>query len=300
MEQKNQKSEDKQLVSYKPIQTQLNGLEMTTLKEICSLSSKTFLKKNFSVEKIKESKSRPEFVYEFTSMLTRISNLAGIKTEIDDLNAQDITKMILNYFSNLSVPEIYKAFELERYGEYEKKTDHFQLFNAEYVSSVLNKYKDWKLNTLKQNSIDVFLQPAPLEKTEAEKEQIFKEFVTMVYNEIQEEGYSKDSWQLFFDLEKSGFIKVSNDEKHLMYKRELAKYTIEERKNIKLSNPINFKQSIKEFESQIKSKNKLAVVQNRCRSILVSEAIKQRCKSIEILFNVLNEIKKNEKSENAT
>lgn len=211
-----------------------------------------------------------------------------------------IFKFIDGYFSKLTVEEIVEAFRMYVARKF-PDVKVFRMIDCVSVSEVLNAYIEYR-----DKAIAPFIEKrkillnAPLEKTEAEKEQIFKEFVTMVYNEIQEEGYSKDSWQLFSDLEKSGFIKVSNDEKHLMYKRELAKYTIEERKNIKLSNPINFKQSIKEFESQIKGKNKLAVVQNRCRSILVSEAIKQRCKSIEILFNVLNEIKKNEKSENAT
>lgn len=211
-----------------------------------------------------------------------------------------IFKFIDGYFSKLTVEEIVEAFRMYVARKF-PDVKVFRMIDCVSVSEVLNAYIEYR-----DKAIAPFIEKrkillnAPLEKTEAEKEQIFKEFVTMVYNEIQEEGYSKDSWQLFSDLEKSGFIKVSNDEKHLMYKRELAKYTIEERKNIKLSNPINFKQSIKEFESQIKGKNKLAVVQNRCRSILVSEAIKQRCKSIEILFNVLNEINKNEKSENAT
>lgn len=61
--------------------------------------------------------------------------------------------MIQTMFKSLSLEEIDYAFKLERYGVYEYKTEHYQLFNAEYVSTVLNKYKKWVRNVRVNNNL---------------------------------------------------------------------------------------------------------------------------------------------------
>ena len=94
--------------------------------------------------KIKEISKEPRFNDLLGAMFTKISVLAGIKGEIDQFTKQDISKMILSTFKELSLEELHKAFELERYGVYDDKTDHFQLFDANYISQILKKYKKWK------------------------------------------------------------------------------------------------------------------------------------------------------------
>jgi hypothetical protein len=53
--------------------------------------------------------------------------------------------MILSACADLTIEEIYKAFELERYGSYELKTDHYGLFNAEYVAAVIKNTENGNL-----------------------------------------------------------------------------------------------------------------------------------------------------------
>ena len=92
----------------------------------------------------------------FAFLFTRIANLAGIKHALTEINKTDISEMLLNRFRNISLEEIDYAFKLERYGEWEK-TEHFQLFNSEYVSSILNKYKKW----IQRKRTDHKIKPTP-------------------------------------------------------------------------------------------------------------------------------------------
>lgn len=86
-------------------------------------------------------------------IVTKVNNLLGIKEEILDINKLDIKEMILMRFKGLSLNEIEFAFKLERFGTLNPKTEHFQLFNADYVSKVIDKYLKWKEFKLKNNII---------------------------------------------------------------------------------------------------------------------------------------------------
>lgn len=122
------------------IENRINEIE-----SFCNASPVAFLKKKQS--RIVDIEKGDEFFMTLGIMFTKIANLGGIKGEISEINKQDISKMILRRNKALSLEEIYFAFELERYGVYEEKTSHFQLFNADYVSTILNKYKKWKTTT---------------------------------------------------------------------------------------------------------------------------------------------------------
>ena len=104
-------------------------------------TSLAFVKSISETPKIKDRKTEVDIQPLIWVMLVKIAALSGVKDAIDDFNKSDILKMIFTSFSDLTVEEIYKAFELERYSQYEVKTEHFQLFNAEYVSAILKKYK---------------------------------------------------------------------------------------------------------------------------------------------------------------
>jgi hypothetical protein len=109
-------------------------------------TSLAFVKSISETPKIKDRKTEVDIQPLIWIMLVKIAALSGVKDTIDDFNKSDILKMIFTSFSDLTVEEIYKSFELERYSQYEAKTEHFQLFNAEYVSTILKKYKQWRTN----------------------------------------------------------------------------------------------------------------------------------------------------------
>lgn len=105
-------------------------------------------------------------------IFTKVSNLSGIKDPISEINKQDIKEMIFTRFGGLSLEEIDYAFKLERYGAYGDKTQHFQLFNSEYVSTVLNKYKKWLNEKRVNNNLPIAEKQKPQEMSEEEKQLI--------------------------------------------------------------------------------------------------------------------------------
>lgn len=116
-------------------------------------TSLAFVKSIPNTIKIKDRKTEIDIQPLIWILLVKIAALAGIKDAIDDFNKSDIMKMVFTSFSDLSIEEVHKAFSLERYSQYEVKTEHFQLFNAEYVSTILKKYKQWRLNVKIQHNL---------------------------------------------------------------------------------------------------------------------------------------------------
>lgn len=70
--------------------------------------------------------------------------LTGFKGEIPEINKEDITDLLFTRFSTISLNELSYAFKIDRHGYHGEPTPHYQLFNAEYVSKVLNKYLQYK------------------------------------------------------------------------------------------------------------------------------------------------------------
>ena len=125
--------------------------ELMKEKAISMVSTKLVAPVDF-VKNIDSSMKLKMFKYDeinqilLWQIMGQISAFAGIKDVITNLDKVDIIRMIYNTYSDLTATEIIKAFELERYSQYEVKTEHFQLFNAEYVSTILKKYKQWRTN----------------------------------------------------------------------------------------------------------------------------------------------------------
>ena len=69
-----------------------------------------------------------------------------IKNPVETYVKQDIVNMLSGFGGNLSFEEIIKAFELERHGVYKERTEHFQLFDCNYISQILKKYQNWDVH----------------------------------------------------------------------------------------------------------------------------------------------------------
>jgi hypothetical protein len=193
-------------------------LNPKAIEEVNLLPTIPYLKKTFEIEKIRVSRIETDFKQQFAIMLTKIANLSGIKAEIDELNAKDITKMILSKFNGLSIPEIYKSFELERYGEYGKKTDHFQLFNAEYVSAILIKYKEWKITQLKANNIPLVIEEKKEDLSEEEKKEIMSNAIINKFLSYKETGEIEEPFaHVLEELVERNLIRVTNNLKVIEY-----------------------------------------------------------------------------------
>lgn len=225
------------------------------IEQKCMLAPVQFLKSNLDNKKLRERTTEPDIKITIGTILIKTGTLAGIKNEIDSLVGQDIMRMILTTYADLTLEEIYKAFELERYGSFEDKTEHFQLFNADYIAKILKKYKNWKLNMKMNHDIskNSTLQLAAV--TEGQKEQILINGVNRVFQEYQETNTISDPSEYIFDfLVEKGKIKNSNNPKLLEYyqlKLQQAKTELSKEQSKKTSTDKLERQRIKVDMEQI-------------------------------------------------
>lgn len=188
------------------------------IEEKCALNSIAFLKANTANLKIRERKNEPNFKILLAICWTKISALAGIKKAVDSFVVEDITKMIYNYFSELTIEEIYKAFEFERYNVYTAKTEHFQEFDANYISTVLKKYKNWKYATQIQHNIATTSKQVNELISDDEKKYIMENAVNRLFSEFKQNGTIEENGTHVFDfLIERGFIKNNNKPEIVSY-----------------------------------------------------------------------------------
>ena len=229
--------------------------------DVLSLPTASFLRKTYELEKIKDKIENVK--RDLGTILTRIHGEMGFKSEIDQFAKQDLSKMILSYYKTLSFEEIYKAFELERFGMYEAKTDHFQLFDSNYVSEILKKYKKWVIDQKKALNIE-----APKTEIEIDKKAIREEYLKTVYNELKTNGFSSGAYGLYNKL--ASQINASDEQKIELYQKQLKIYKIEEKEYIS-KRGIQVKSLLNDLKIKIESKSGVESVKNKCKSILVSD-----------------------------
>jgi hypothetical protein len=176
------------------------GLRLIDIKKQVEGVPSVFVKNTYKFVKIRDRKTEMNFNTLIGVMFVEISILAGIK-DISDENKRDIVKMILTACDDLTIEEIYKAFELERYGEYGQKTEHFQLFNADYIAKIIAKYREWKLQVKTQHNISIALLKEKNEQKVSQEEQklIMDNAIKRLYHEFLDSGEVSIPCSYIFD-----------------------------------------------------------------------------------------------------
>lgn len=199
-------------------------------------------------------------------IFTKVYNLSGFKGAIDDIHKSDIREMIMMKYATLSLEEIDYAFRHDRYSG--SPIEHFQLFNAEYVAKVIERY----IAFIRQVRIDNNLKlsepiPEP-EKTEEEKKQIHFQFLNHVFNELITKGFCDSAWLLWDDLKHK--INISVDVQKRLFRIQTKKFL---RKKPK-------KHLITEGEN--------GTLKNTCRSIVVGNYLKKHISSFDDFVNAID------------
>lgn len=243
---------------------------MDQVSENCSLSTIEFFNFIHQTLKIKDRIDEIGFLNLLGACLVKIHSLSGIKSQIDDFTKQDLLKMILSRFKTLSIDEIYKAFEMERYLTYGQKTDHFQLFDANYVSEILSKYENWKIEEKKK----LFFEADQIEtlKIPVDRKKIRHEFLEMLFYELNNHDYSDSAWLIYDDLKARKMIEISDKEGWELYETQLILHTKEIKETSK--DRIDFKSRMADLQITLDNKKPVPIVQNKCRSILVCRVMK--------------------------
>ena len=236
----------------------------------CSLAPVSFLKKNYNFKKIRDRRTEPNITTFLSVTWLKICMLCGIKQNQSSEVWQDITNLIFSYYSDLTVEEIYKAFELERFNEYKERSKHFQLFNSEYVSDVLKKYKEWKQNTkIEHNITKPENTPLLPSISDSQKEEILVKGIVRVFSEYkQTKILPEPNTHIFDELLSRGLILGANTpklEKYYAEKMEQAKLELKKELEINKigSGYIQRKTIAREIEQILQGKSNRIVVKTK-------------------------------------
>ena len=214
-----------------------------------------------------------DFENEIAVFFTKTVNLLGIKEAILDINKGDIFEMLIMQYKGLSVHELYYAFKLERYGKLAPKTQHYQLINAEYVSSVLNKYVNWKVSQRKNNITTVKIQASisQEQKTKIENDIVVRFIETYLSERIVEDEY----FYVYDILDNRGLM--NKDREYKQKVKEDAIYLLNQKYSGKKAT------SMDELKS-IKSKLKLleigqgGEIKGKCKILALEEFFRNLCR----------------------
>lgn len=189
-----------------------------------NLPTVIFLKKSYEFEKIKELKQNPNFVFLITGWIAQTSLLMQIKNPIDSFIKQDIINMLVNHYSSISIEELIKAFELERFAVYKEKTEHYQLFDTTYISAVLKKYKEWK----QKNKIEFNINQEAKMENQLTPEEIDKSLINAINNAysffLSNNDIQEPFLYIFQDLIDRGLLKMPNKNTPKMLDYYIKKY----------------------------------------------------------------------------
>lgn len=208
------------------LQIQQAGLILSSARENSLANHISFLRDNYGFKKIRDRLAEPNFKLALGLAFAEICAYAGIKFEISEPDKKDIHRMILMVYSDLTLEEIYKAFELERYGLYGVKTEHYQQFNADYVSNVLQKFKKWRQEARMQHNISADQKSEPkVELSEQEKRDLMDKAIIRSFDEyLANSEISIPCGHIFDELYERKMFPENTD---YQKKYQIAKFQIE-------------------------------------------------------------------------
>lgn len=217
------------------------------LASLCRLTPIQFVKQSYLIDPIRTDLNNHNQDL-LKLVLVKSHTLAGFKGEIDNLTKQDVSNLILNRFDNLSVVEIYKAFENERFGLYESKSNGYNYFGADYVSEILQKYEAWKLelkqkhNITRESVIPVQNQLPAI--SESQKTDIMNQAIERLFEEYKSnQSFLPPFSHVFQELVERGVIPYPNEKSSpklkewYSEKRRLAQKLVEKEIKDEISNP---------------------------------------------------------------
>lgn len=193
------------------------------------------------------------------AIIVQHATLIGFKGLIDPVQKEDIIKLIQSRFFTLSIEEIYKALQMERYREFDTRTEHYQLINAPYICEILEKYKEWLRNTRQTHHLSNSL-PSPKEEelSEEEKEAKFIANIQHFYNDFKQNGRMPLFCGYLYDgLKRRGMIADFTDEEKEVLTKRYKKRKIQERDNRSLVSRL--KQSFESVDDDISLKKEIAL-----------------------------------------
>lgn len=249
-----------------------------------SLSEVAFIKNTSSQIKIREADGY-ELNKAFSHFLIDITNRLGIKDAVSSRDKAEMLELILTKYKNLSFDEIKYAFKMERFGNLGERIEHYQLFNSEFISKILDKYVDWKRKIKLEHNISEINKPKTV--TEAEKQYWINRGVTecLDYYEMNESIMDGKLYvyDIFYDL---GYLPTD-----IAYKTKIKKDALEviefEQASIKPTT-VAERTQIANILEDIK-KPKSGIVISKCKELVLLEFFRKIFKDQDQLEKIRKE-----------
>ncbi|RUT68656.1 hypothetical protein D0817_20055 [Flavobacterium cupreum] len=198
---------------------------------------------------------------------------------------KEMTKDWLIFISTsnfkITAGEIYLAFKMalsrQILDSNGKEIDLYPELSNNATGKVISAYLNFKSDSEVYQKAKGKLKALKLptnEISENEKLKLKEDFLKMVFEEITVNGYCQDAHHLFLELENSGKFNISPEEKKKLYQEQLKIHIPLEKEEIKLKGSYSAKHLLKNFQERLDSGKPLTAVVNKCRSITVSNYLK--------------------------
>lgn len=245
-----------------------------------------FIKSVSDHVKIRDISNSYELSKRLSLIFVVITNHLGIKDPIHDITKNDIRELILSRFKNLSIDEVAYAFKMERYGMYEEKTEHYQLFNAEYVSAVLNKYIKKKRDIKILHEISV--KHEVVETSEEEKKYWINKGVLGCLNFFIENQFIENGRIYIYDVLYDEYLPKEKEYKDSIHKAAIE--CIEVEQNLRKAKSRDEVKDIKSVLQRIKNP-KDGLIINKCKELVLCKFFRDLLKDEEKLKEFKNKFK---------
>ncbi len=252
-----------------------------------SLDQIDFIKSTSKQLKLREADSY-ELSKAFVHFTTETTMRLGIKEAVSKIDKTDIMELLLTKYKNLSFGEFMYAFKMERYGNLGERTQHFQLFNAEYVSQVIDKYVTWKQEKKRKHNISN--EEVKTTITEKEKQFWINKGVTECIEYYAENHTIMDGKIYIYDVLYDEGYRPTDTKYKLRVKQDAVEVIEFEQNSIK-PKTLAEKKQISGILNDIR-KPKSGILINKCKEIVLLEFFRKVFRDEEQL-NSLKEKYKN-------
>lgn len=196
-------------------------------------------------------------------------------------------------FKSLRPGEVYHAFKMAMARELldaeAKEINLLPELSINTTSKVLIAYFEWKkTNPEYLNGKETLLKlKEPTGPTEVQRLKIRNEFLESVFADIVEKDYSTDAWLLYDELEEK--LALTKPEKIKKYNDQLKIHLVELKKEIQTAgNKKHHVEIYNTVQNKANSGKWIGTVANKCKSIFVSDYLKQFKSDLETFKKAIN------------
>lgn len=200
-----------------------------------------------------------------------------------------IFDLIKTKFGSLTVPEIREAFKMYVVKEF-PELKVFRILDCVVVADVLNAFKEFRNDSLRTYDFKKQkLLHQPQSMSEEEKNKYHLQLLRNVFDDLKEKGFSSDGWLIYEKLEKKALITISVKEKKEMYAKQVKIHLAETIKETTQRHFHSAKTVIDDLRNKIDQGKIIGSVANKCKSILVSDFLKNYLDNFEDFKKIIEE-----------